>query len=156
MPSFAPVTQHRVFFLDTTIGRNFPWFLGSIIGSPPAEKILTCLLPFLIFLLNLCLPLNTDTTALKLEKTCFSISKRTNSSPEIQTYFKVPKTALDLCNSSSSFAIQRPKQTLKEKLCTEHLSNSLPQILQYEKYPDLESFFEFLLRTLCGQAVISP
>ena len=42
-------------------------FLGSTAGSPPAGKILTCLLPFLNFLLNLCLPLGTDTTSPRFE-----------------------------------------------------------------------------------------
>ena len=41
---------------------------GSIAGSPPAGKILTCLFPFLMFLLNLCLPLKTDSNSPKLEK----------------------------------------------------------------------------------------
>ena len=48
-----------------------PWkelFLGSIAGSPLPGKILTCLFPFLTSLLNLCLPLKTDTTSAKLEK----------------------------------------------------------------------------------------
>ena len=48
-----------------------PWkeiFLGSITGSSPAGKIVTCLLPFRIFLLNSCLPLNTVTTSPRLEK----------------------------------------------------------------------------------------
>ena len=53
-------------------------FLGSSAGSCHAGKILTCRLPFLIFLLNLCLPLKTDTTSPKLEKaslTAWSLMK---------------------------------------------------------------------------------
>ena len=51
------------------------------------EKILTCFLLFLIFLLNSYLPLNTDTTTPKLEKAGLSISERKNFFPKIQTYF---------------------------------------------------------------------
>ena len=70
MSSFAPVAQHQLFGkkdfpLDISMERNFPW---QYVGSPPAEKILTCLFPFLMDLPNLCLPLNTDTTTPKLEK----------------------------------------------------------------------------------------
>ena len=79
-----------------------PWkeiFLGNIAGSPPAVKILTCLFPFLMDLLNLCLPLNTDTASPKLERASLTawslinkdrfspISERTNSFPEIKTDF---------------------------------------------------------------------
>ena len=53
----------------------------------------------------------------------------------------------------SPFLIQRPKQPLKDKLCTEYLSQSLPQFLEYKKNLILESFFGLLLSTLCGQAV---
>ena len=45
--------------------------------------------------------------------------------------------------SCSSFLTQRPMQTLKEKLCTEHLSQSLSQILEYRKYLILEYFLGF-------------
>ena len=82
--------------------RILPWkeiFLGSIIGSPLVRKILTCFSPFLIFLLNFCLSLKTDTTSSKLEKASLSITERTNFFPEIQTYFRVAKTGLDLCTS---------------------------------------------------------
>ena len=52
-----------------------PWkviFLGNISGSHSAGKILTCLFPFLMFLLNLCLPLKTDTRPPKFEKASFT------------------------------------------------------------------------------------
>ena len=42
-------------------------FSLTISGSPPAGKILTCLFPFLMDLLNLCLPFNADTTSPKLD-----------------------------------------------------------------------------------------
>ena len=64
--------QHNTFFSAKRKSLwILPWkeiFFGSITGYPPAGKILTCLLPFQIFLLNSCLPLNTDTTSRKLEK----------------------------------------------------------------------------------------
>ena len=71
-----------------------------------------------MFLLNLRLPLKTATSSPKLEKLSlavwslmspwrkiatkigpFQVFERTNSFPEIQTYFRVAKTALDLCTS---------------------------------------------------------
>ena len=45
--------------------------------------------------------------------------------------------------SCLSFLTQRPMQTLKEKLCTEHLSQSFSQILEYGKYLILEYFLGF-------------
>ena len=56
LSSFAPIAQHHLFCEKDT-----PWktiFLGSIVGFPMVGKILTCPLPFLMFLLNLCLRLN--------------------------------------------------------------------------------------------------
>ena len=108
MTGFAPVAQ------DYLLGEKYnsldiameKIFLGNIAGSPSAGKILTCLFPFLMDLLNLCLPLNTDTTSPKLERASLTamianelrkedghkdrfspISDRTNSFPEIKTDF---------------------------------------------------------------------
>ena len=77
-----------------------------------------------MFLLNLRLPLKTATSSPKLEKLSlavwslmspwrkiatkigpFQVFERTNSFPEIQTYFRVAKTALDLC--TSKFLLRR-------------------------------------------------
>ena len=74
--------------------------------------------------------------------------------PKLRHISEPPKRYLRV--SPSLFLIQRPKQTLKGKVCTEHLSLSLPQTLEYEKYPILKSFFGFSPRTICGQAMISP
>ena len=82
-------------------------FRCSIIGSPAAGKILTYFLTFLIFLLNSCPTLNTDNTSPKLDKASLSISERTNLFPEIQTYFRVAKTAS--VPASFSFAVFDPK-----------------------------------------------
>ena len=54
-------------------------------GSPPAEKISTCLLPFRIFLLYSCLPLNTDTTSRKLEKASLTTWSLMNSGRRMVT-----------------------------------------------------------------------
>ena len=84
MPSFAPVAQHLLFWSLWIL----PWkeiFLGSIAGSPPAEKISTCLLPFRIFLLYSCLPLNTDTTSRKLEKASLTTWSLMNSGRRMVT-----------------------------------------------------------------------
>ena len=54
-------------------------FLGRIAGSPPVGRILTCLLPFLIFLLILCLPLKTDITSPDLEKASLTAWSLMNS-----------------------------------------------------------------------------
>ena len=65
-----------------------PWkelFLGSIAGSPLPLKILTCLFPFLTSLLNLCLPLKTDTTSAKLEKASPTVWSLMNSGRKIVT-----------------------------------------------------------------------
>ena len=66
MPSFAPVAQHHLFREENIPFGSYHW-KSSIAGYSPAGKILTCHLPFLIFLLKLCLPLKTDTTSPKLE-----------------------------------------------------------------------------------------
>ena len=60
-------------------------FLGSIAGSSPAGKILTCRLPFLISVLNLCLPLKTDTTSPKLENASLTAWSLINSGRRIVT-----------------------------------------------------------------------
>ena len=68
--SLAPVAQHHFSAKRTSLW-ILSWkeiFLGNIAGSPPAGKILTCLSPFLMDLLNLCLPFNTDTTSQKMER----------------------------------------------------------------------------------------
>ena len=54
-------------------------------GSPPAEKISTCLLPFRIFLLYSCLTLNTDTTSRKLEKASLTTWSLMNSGRRMVT-----------------------------------------------------------------------
>ena len=54
--------------------------------------------------------------------------------------------------SPSPFLTQGPKQTLKNKLCTEHLSQSVPQILEYGRHPIQKSFLGSLPSTLFGQA----
>ena len=54
-------------------------------GSPHAEKISTCLLPFRIFLLYSCLPLNTDTTSRKLEKASLTTWSLMNSGRRMVT-----------------------------------------------------------------------
>ena len=93
-----------------------PWkeiFLGSIIGSSPVGKISTCFLPFLIFLLNSYLHLNTDTTTPKLEKAGLPISEKTNFFPKIQTYFwhisESPKQHWISVPASFSFVVFDPK-----------------------------------------------
>ena len=43
-------------------------FLGRTLGSPPDGKILMCLFPFLIFLVNLSFPQNALSTSPNLEK----------------------------------------------------------------------------------------
>ena len=91
----------RVLHLEDNTTFSFwilPWkeiFLGNIIGSPPTGKILPCFLPCLIFLLNLCLTLNTDTTT----KQVSLFLKVPTSFQKFWTYFRVAKTALDLCTS---------------------------------------------------------
>ena len=60
-------------------------FLGSITGSSPAGKILTCRLPFLISVLNLCLPLKADTTSPKLENASLTTWSLINSGRRIVT-----------------------------------------------------------------------
>ena len=60
-------------------------FLGSIAGSSPAGKILTCRLPFLMSVLNLCLPLKTDITSSKLENASLTAWSLINSGRSIVT-----------------------------------------------------------------------
>ena len=106
-----------------------------------------------------CLPLKTDNTTPKLEKASLTTCSLMNSGrkkvtkisslpslkgptglPKLRHISEPPKRYLRV--SPSLFLIQRPKQTLKGKVCTEHLSLSLPQTLEYEKYPILKSFLE--------------
>ena len=115
-----------------------------------------------MFLLNLCLQLKTDNTSPKLEKASltawslmssgrkivtktgsFPLLTRPSLFPKFRHISELPKWYWIYVQqvSPSPFLIQIPKQTLKEKICTEHLSLSLPQILEYGKYPILESFF---------------
>ena len=95
-----------------------------------------------------CLRLNTDTTSPKLEKASFTAWSRMSSGRKIVTKigsFPFLRRLIRFQKfrhiSELPFSIQRPKQTLKGKLCTEHQSQSLPQILEYGKYPILESIF---------------
>ena len=60
-------------------------FLGNITRSPPTGKILTYLFPFLMNLLNLCLPLNTDTTSPKLERASLTAWSLMNSGRRMVT-----------------------------------------------------------------------
>ena len=126
-------------------------------------------------LLNLCLPLNTDTTSPKLERASLTamianelrkedghkdrfspISERTNSFPEIKTDFWIAKTALDLC--TLKFLLRRLWSKDQNKLWRRNFVQStylwLPKIPEYGKYPILESFFGPPLSTLSGQAKI--
>ena len=87
MPSFASVAQHHLFREKTSLW-ILPWkeiFLGSIAGSSPAGKILTCRWPFLIPLLHLFLPLKTNTTSPKLENASLTAWSLTNSGRRIVT-----------------------------------------------------------------------
>ena len=68
VPNFVPIALHHFFCEKDTacdaMTENI--FLRSIAGRP--GKILTCPLPLPLFILNLCLPLNTVTTSPKLRK----------------------------------------------------------------------------------------
>ena len=154
VPSFAPVEQHHLFLLDTTMERNFPWLYHQISSR---GKILTCFLSFLILLLNSCLPLNTDTPSPNLEKANLCISERTNF-PEIQTYFRVAKTVLDFC--TRKFLFRRFESKTKTNFEGETLYRApmsvTPSDYRIRKISDSRIFFGLLLSTLCGQAVISP
>ena len=117
-------------------------FLGRIAGSSPAGKILTCLLPFLTSVLNLCLPLKTATTSPKLENASLTAWSLINSGRKMVTkigslpFLRGPTRLWKLSKvqncqngigslyfpvSPSLLLTRRPKQTLKEKLCTERL-----------------------------------
>ena len=106
LTSFVFAAQDHLFHkqnipCDAIMESSFPWQHHWI---PPAWKILTCFFSFLIFLLNLCLPLNNShcpiTYALRKEQyhinRFLSIHKRTKS-PFLETenylLFKVPMPA---------------------------------------------------------------
>ena len=131
-------------------------------------KILTCILPFLIFLLNLCLPLKTDTTSPNLGKASPTAWSLINSGREIVTkigylpFLREPICLRKLRQISESpkqygisvpwsfsFAIFNPKTKVDfegETLYrSEHLSLRLFQTLEHGKYPILEPFFGLLI-----------
>ena len=142
VPSFAPVAQHHLFLLDTTMERNFPWLYHQI--SSRGEDF------NLLFIVS-----NSSIKFMSAFKHRHSFSKLGESKSlhfwkdqlsGNSDIFQIRQNSIGSLYqqvSLSPFLCQRPKQTLKEKLCTEHLSRSLPQIIEYEKYPILESFLGF-------------
>ena len=177
--SFAPVAQHHPFRekdipLDIAIERNFPWPYCWI---SPAGKILACLFPFLMDLVNLSLPLNTDTTSPKLEKASLAAWSLMNSGRRMVTKIgslpflrgpirfrklrkvsESPKRHWISVTWSFSFAAFDPKTktNFEGETYTKHLSLWLPKIPEYGKYPILEPFFGSSLSTLNGQTMIFP